>query len=158
MTSLLSVAVALLIAAVLVCVFTLLKFKSKNGILSKVLKPFAVVLFVTAFLRHTYLQTAIYYVAGLDHPSSPFNVDGPNPGLTAFAIILVWLSYAAMLTTVLSIFFNFKTLRRIVNLFSLPVVGLYFSISAFKRSYSCSDAKPTSIQSLHFSSMVKPCG
>ena len=132
MTSLLSVAVALLIAAVLVCVFTLLKFKSKNGILSKVLKPFAVVLFVTAFLRHTYLQTAIYYVAGLDHPSSPFNVDGPNPGLTAFAIILVWLSYAAMLTTVLSIFFNFKTLRRIVNLFSLPV---YAAILIFYETY-----------------------
>ena len=124
MPSLLSVLVSLLIAATMVGVFTLLKFKFNNRILPKVLKPCAVVLFVTALLRHLYVQTAVYYVKGLDHPSSPFNVDGPNPGLTAFALILVWLSHAAMLTTVLSAFFNFKTLRRIVNLFSLPVYAV----------------------------------
>ena len=121
MTSLPSVAISLIIAAIMVGVFTLLNFKVKNRILPKVLKPCAAVLFVVAFIRHLYLQTAVYYVAGLDHASSPFNVDGPRPGLTAFAIILVWFYYAAMLTTVLSTFFNFKTLRRIVNLFSLPV-------------------------------------
>ena len=124
MTSLPSVAISLLIAAIMVGVFALLNFKVKNRILPKVLKPCAAVLFVTAFIRHLYLQTAVYYVAGLDHASSPFNVDGPRPGLTAFAIILVWFSYAAMLTTVMSTFFNFKTLRRIVNLFSLPVYAV----------------------------------
>ena len=132
MTSLLPVSVALLIAAAMVGVFALLKIKSENRILPKILKPCAAVLFVIALLRHLYMRTAVYYVQGLDHASSPFNVDGPNPGLTAFAIILVWLSYAAMLTTVLSSFFNFKTLRRIVNLFSLPV---YAAILIFYEVY-----------------------
>ena len=110
MTSLVSVAVALAIAAVMIGIFVVLKLKFKNRVLPTFLKPFAAILFVGAFLRHIYMQTAVYYVKGLDHPSSPFNVDGPNPELTAFAIILVWFSYAAMLTTVLSTFFNFKTL------------------------------------------------
>ena len=132
MTSLASVGSALLIAAIMVGVLLLFKYKCRKITLSKILKPCAAVLFVTAFLRHLYMQTAVYYVEGLDHPSSPFNVDGANPGLTAFAIILVWLSYAAMLTTVLSTFFNFKTLRRIVNLFSLPV---YAAILIFYETY-----------------------
>ena len=126
------VVMALAIAAVMIGIFVPVKIKFKNRILSYVMKPFAALLFVVAFLRHLYLQTAVYYVQGLDHPSSPFNVDGPNPGLTAFAIILVWLSYAAMLTTVMSTFFNFKTLRRIVNLFSLPV---YAVILGFFETY-----------------------
>ncbi len=133
MTSLVSVAVALAIAAVMIGIFVVLKLKFKNRVLPTFLKPFAAILFVGAFLRHIYMQTAVYYVKGLDHPSSPFNVDGPNPELTAFAIILVWFSYAAMLTTVLSTFFNFKTLRRIVNLFSLPV---YAVILGFFETYA----------------------
>ena len=132
MTSLHFMGLALLIAAVMIGIFVLLKWKFKNRILPTFLKPWAALLFVVAFLRHLYMKTAVYYVQGLDHPSSPFNVDGPNPGLTAFAILMVWFSYAAMLTTVVSTFFKFRTLRRIVNLFSLPV---YAVILGFFETY-----------------------
>lgn len=121
MPSLLYVAAALLIAVALVGVFALLKFKAKNRVLSTVLKPCAAVLFVASFLRYLYLKPAIYNLRGLDHASSPFNVDGADPVMTALAVILIWFSYAAMLLTVMSAFFNFGTLRRIVNLFALPL-------------------------------------
>ena len=114
-----SVATALTLAAIVIGVCMLLKHFKKN--LSYVMRPCAAVLFVVAFLRYLYLEPAVYYVKGLESAESPFNVGGANPAMTAFGILLLWFSYAAMLTTVMSAFFNYKTLRRIVNLFSLPV-------------------------------------
>ncbi len=130
MTHLTSVGVALGTAAILIGIFVLLKHFRVN--ISNVIKPLSATLFIVAFLRYLYLEPAVYYVRGLLSENSPFNADGPNPGLTAFAIILLWFSYAAMLTTVMSAFFNFKTLRRIVNLFSLPV---YATILIFFDTY-----------------------
>ncbi len=114
-----SIATALTFAVIVIGVCVLLKHFKKN--LSYVLRPCAAVLFVVAFLRYLYLEPAVYYVQGLGSAESPFNVGGASPGMTAFGILLLWFSYAAMLTTVMSAFFNYKTLHRIVNLFSLPV-------------------------------------
>ena len=130
MTHLTSATLALSVAAILIGCFLLLsKFKIT---LSKILKASAVTLFIGSFIRYLYLQPAIYTLRGLDSPESPFNVEGVNEAQTALAIFLVWFSYAAILTTVLSAFFNYKTLRRIVNLFSLPV---FAAILVFYETY-----------------------
>ena len=97
-----SVATALVIAMLLLGGLMLLKKKGVD--ITKVIKPCAVVLFIVSFLRYLYHEPAVYYVQGLSHPSSPFNVDTPNPALTGFSIILIWFSYAAMLLTVMSAF------------------------------------------------------
>ncbi len=123
MTHLVSAAIALAFAAAMVGVFVLLKHFKVN--ITNVIKPCGAVLFLVTFVRYLWKQPAIYNVMGLDSLESPFNtLEATDPALTAFAVLLVWFSYAAILTTVLSAFFNFKTLRRIVNLFSLPVFAV----------------------------------
>ena len=122
MVNLVSSATALGLAAVIIGALILMKrFDIK---LTYVTKPAAVSLFLLAFFRYLYVQPPIYYIKGLSDPASPFNTVTANPTLTALAVILVWFSYAAILTTVLSAFFNYKTLRRIVNFFSLPMFAI----------------------------------
>ena len=113
------VGAALAFAAVLIGLFFLLKRKGVD--LSKIIKPAGVVLFLTAFVRYVYREPVIYNMMGLSGPKSPFNEGGAKPALTAFAVILLWFSYAAILITVMSAFYNYKTLRRMVNFFALPV-------------------------------------
>ena len=122
MEHLVSIAVSLAFAALIVGVFVLLKHCKVNA--KHIIAPCSVVLFLTAFIRYLYKKPALYNVQGLDSAASPFNVPEANPALTALAILLVWFSYAAILSTVMSAFFNYKTLRRIVNLFALPVFAV----------------------------------
>ena len=91
----------------------------------------ALLLSAVAFLHYIYKNPAIYNVAGLTHPSSPFNAESPQPVITALTILLVWFSYAALFTIILAEFYNFKTLRSVVNVFSLPVVALTYIFSEF---------------------------
>ena len=123
MEHLISAGVAVASAALIVGVFALLKhFKVKAG---NIVKPCGAILFVTAFLRYLYRKPAIYDMKGLDDLLSPFNTaESVNVGLTLFAILLVWFSYAAILTTVMSAFFNYRTLRRLANLFALPMFAV----------------------------------
>ena len=83
-------------------------------------KPLAVILFLVSFVRYLYKQPAVYNLKGLSDVQSPFNMETVNTAQTALAVLLVWFSYAALLLTVLSAFFKYKTLHRIVNLFCLP--------------------------------------
>lgn len=109
-------------AAILIGGLCLLKcFKIK---IDYVVKALAVTLFSVSFIRYLYSKPVIYGLRGLTDTLSPFNAGTPSPWHTAFAVILVWFSYAAILTTVVSAFFNYKTLRRIVNLFSLPMFAV----------------------------------
>ena len=91
-------------------------------------RPLAVILFVGSFVRYLYKKPAIYSLHGLDNAVSPFNAETLNIGQTALAVILVWFSYAAILMTVISAFYNYKTLRRIVNLFALPMFAALLPI------------------------------
>ncbi|MBE6645513.1 MAG: ATP-binding cassette domain-containing protein [Ruminococcaceae bacterium] len=97
--------------------------KKKGLSLSKFQKPAALVLFAVAFGRYIYDQAAIYYVRGLGNATSPFYASAESTGAlqTAFAIILVWFTYTALITTVFNEFFCYKTLRSITGCFSLPV-------------------------------------
>ena len=88
------------------------------------MKSLAVLLFSVSFFRYLYKLPAVYHVQGLDSPLSPFNAETINVGQTALGIILLWFSYAAILTTVMSAFYHYKTLRRVVNLFSLPMLAV----------------------------------
>ena len=131
MDSLIFAATALCAAAVLVgCTHLLKKLKISTALSTKIL---AVILFVVSFLRYFHRIPAVYFLRGLTDPSSPFSADGVNAPLTALGIILLWFSYAAILSTVLSAFFNYKTLHRIVNLFSLPV---FIAIIALFETYA----------------------
>lgn len=119
MNNLIFAATALCAAAVLIgCMYLLKRFKVNTTFATKLM---AVILFGVSFFRYIYKKPAIYDLKGLTDALSPFNAEMANAPKTAIAVILIWFSYAAMLTTVLSAFFNYKTLRRIVNLFSLPV-------------------------------------
>ena len=120
MVRLVSTAAIFLFAAILVLAAYFINKKGYN--LSKFIKPAALVLFFAAFARYIYDQAAIYYVRGLGNSTSPF-FSAENSGAleTAFAVILVWFSHAALMTIVSGAFFNYKTLRNIINCFSLPV-------------------------------------
>ena len=102
MERLVSVAVSLAFAALIVGVFVLLKRCKVNA--KHIIAPCSVVLFLTTFIRYLYKKPALYSVQGLDSAASPFNVPEANPALTALAILLVWFSYAAILSTVMSAF------------------------------------------------------
>ncbi len=97
--------------------------------LTYVTKPLAVILFLVSFVRYLYKMPAIYNLRGLDDLLSPFNAEAVDTTRTGIAVLLVWFAYAAMLHTVLSAFFENKTLRRITNLFCVPmfavILGLY---------------------------------
>ena len=114
---------ALLVAALTVAVLFFLKRAGIN--IDKVYKPLALALIFVAFFRYLYEQPAVYDVRGLSSLMSPFNTEElARPFLTALAVIAVWFSYAALLTVAVSEFFEYKTFRRVVNYFSLPVLLL----------------------------------
>ena len=119
MTNLIFPSAVLGIALVLIGIICLLKRLNVN--ITYATRSMAIVLFLVSFVRYIYKRPAIYNLKGLDDALSPFNAETLNMGQTGLAVILLWFSYAAILTTVVSAFFNYKTLRRIVNLFSLPV-------------------------------------
>ena len=94
----------LLAAALITLGAYILKKRGKST--SVYVKAAALTLAAVTFARYIYEHVAIYNMFGLNHASSPFNADGANPILTALAVILVWFSYAALLTTVVSEFFE----------------------------------------------------
>ena len=98
---------------------------NKKGIKTEwVRKGAAIAVFVSAFLRYLSGYEGVYFVRGLDSVNSPFNDPDPRKLLTALAVLFVWFLYAAMLTTVIAEFYDFKTMKRIRNLFSLPMYML----------------------------------
>ncbi len=115
MTETVCVLVALGIASLLILgIFLLKKLNIQRMYYGRIM---ALLYAVVSFAVYIYEHSAVYFVKGLNHPTSPFE----TPSATAFGIILLWLSYAGMLATVMNEFFEFKTLKRIVNLFSLPL-------------------------------------
>ena len=119
MNNLIFAATAICSAAVLIGGMYLLNRNKVNTAFAT--KLMAVILFAVSFVRYVYKKPAVYEMKGLTDIISPFNTEVVNAPKTAFALILLWFSYAAILLTVVSAFYNYKTLRRIVNLFSLPV-------------------------------------
>ena len=94
----------------------------KGCALSKFTRPAAVLFAVVMGVRYLWNANsiALFVVRGLDM-YSPF---GDDMGKTFIAILLVWFSYAAMFAIVFGEFYNYKTLKHIVNFFSVPVFFL----------------------------------
>ena len=105
--------------------FTLHRFKINTSIY---VKGLAVALFAVSFIRYLTRKPVLYDLIGLWDKASPFNAGVEHPGQTGFALILIWLSYAAILLSVMSAFYKNKTLRRITNLFALPVSVLILAV------------------------------
>ncbi len=85
-------------------------------------KASALILGVVAFFRCMLEHEALFDVIGRDL-NTPF--DGSLRALhTVFALLLVWFTYAALLTIVLDQFFDFKTLKNITRFFSTPIIIL----------------------------------
>ena len=119
MTRLFSSASIVILAVLFVLLAMLLK---KKGIgTDHLIKGGSIALLIVSFARYIYDQPPIYYLKGLDGAASPFNSPTPQPGLTLYALLLVWFAYAAMLTIVLNSFYKYKTLANIVTCFSIPV-------------------------------------
>ena len=127
MTDVIFCVVALGIALILIGGLYLLKRFKIN--ITYATKPLAVALFFVSFLRYLYKVPAIYNLMGLEDPKSPFNAESVQVGQTGLAVVLLWFSYAAILLTVVSAFFDSKTLRRIVNLFALPMFAVLLVFS-----------------------------
>ena len=107
MVKLISMLVIFLLAALFVLTAFLMK---KKGIkTSYFTKPLSLTLIVAVVLRYLYESPTIYHLRGLSGVSSPFNAEGPDPLTTGLAVFLIWFGYAAMMTTVLGEFFNYKT-------------------------------------------------
>ena len=118
-------------AALLTLLAILLKRKGIDLTLAS--RIAALLLVAVAFSRYIYDQPPIYYVIGLDSPSSPFGASANSAFLTGFSIILVWCVYASMLIAVMNEFFRYKTLARLACVVALPV---YLIATAFFETYS----------------------
>ena len=138
-----SAAIALTLV-LLLCAFILTK---RNIKVSRLTRPLSLVMLGTAFLEYCYDHVAVYYVRGLNSELSPFYADGAGHIETAIAIILIWFSYAAMLTIVLNEFFENRVLKAITNCFSLPVFILLICLfgiygrGVFGNDYSLSTVR-----------------
>ena len=100
--------------------------KQRGYKISKISRYLVIVPITAILLRYLYEFSAFNDLHGISDPLSPFNADGAHPLLTLFSILLIWFAGAAMMTSVLSQFFNYKTLSNIVTCFSLPVYVIVF--------------------------------
>lgn len=83
-------------------------------------KGMALLLVAVAFFIHLFKEVAIYDVRGLNM-FSPF---GDNIPQTVLAVVLVWLTHAAIWFAVFSTFFPFKVLKNLTKFFVPPVIIL----------------------------------
>ena len=83
------------------------------------MKPLALVLSLIAFIAYLWREPAIYNVRGLDM-YSPF---GDQMVTTAIAVLIYWFSHAGVLITVLSVFFDYQTLKNLAKLLA-PITAL----------------------------------
>ena len=142
MVRFISTAAVLLIAAVLVGAACFIRSKNRGLVLFRKIASLA--LCAVAFSRYIYDQAPIYYVRGLGNSTSPFFSETSTGTFeTVISILLVWFSYAALLTIALSAFFNYRTLRAVSLYFSLPVYivitvffDLYMTATVGAESYS----------------------
>ena len=125
MVKFISMLVTALLAAFLIGGAYLLKRRGCK--ISKISKFIVIVPITATLLRYVYEYPPFFSMLGLSDPTSPFNADGPRPFLTFFSIMIIWFAGAAMLTSILSQFFNYKTLSNIVTCFSLPVYVIIFA-------------------------------
>lgn len=124
MVKLISMLVIVLLAGLIVGIAFLLKKKGFE--LSKYVRPLSLMFVVSIILRYLYERSPFYDMKGIYGSDSPWFSDSAGHLTTLFAILLVWFAFAAMLTTVLSVFFKYKTLDSIVSCFSLPIYVLIF--------------------------------
>lgn len=96
-------------------------FRKKNISFGYVRKATALVLFVASFVFSLLHNEALSIVIGLNRGPSPFGDFMPQ---TAFAAILIWLTYAAILLTAFAQFVEYPVIHYITTYFSLPVFVL----------------------------------
>ncbi len=96
-------------------------FKKKNISFDFVRKLTGAALFVLAFVFSILHKEAISIVIGLNRGPSPFGDDMPH---TAFATMLIWLAYTAVLLTVFTQFARQPLLHYITKYFAFPVFVL----------------------------------
>ncbi len=99
-------------------------------------KTAALLLAGVTFARYIFDQPPVYFVHGLGNDIPEYGelpTAGANDALTVFAVLLIWFSYAAMMTVVVSEFYKSPTLKRIVTCFSAPI---YLIALAFFGIYS----------------------
>ena len=127
MSGVLCIISAVALAAILATAMWLL---SKRGIpLQRWRQILAVTLVVATFIRYLTEKVAVYYVRGLNM-YSPF---GDETVKTIIAILLIWFTYAAIVSVIMDQFFDFPTLRSITRFFAAPVFILdlaFFEIYA----------------------------
>lgn len=112
------------LAAVLVLACALyfgIWFLKRKGKCPSVLLPAtALGLGAVTFFEYLYRPVAIYFVRGVNM-YSPF---GSRMAQTVLAVFLVWFTYAAILLTIMSCFFKYRTLQGLTKFFAPAVILL----------------------------------
>lgn len=93
------------------------------------------ILCLVAFYRYMIAEEAVFFIRGLNMTLKPgYEIPfGDNIGLTVFAVLLIWFSWAAMFTVVMNEFFKYEALKNIVKFFSIPILTLdiiFFNVYA----------------------------
>ena len=121
---------------------------NKNGIkLQVATKVLSLIMAALYFLQYCVDHVAVYYIKGLNSPDSPFFADGAGHVETGIAVILIWFSYAAVMTIAVNEFFDNKTLKRITQCFSMPllvaILPLFniFGIGTFGADYALNNPR-----------------
>ncbi len=121
--------IVIVLLALLICTAAyFLNKKARN--ISRLKKTLALVLAIMTFSVSLLHNEAISIVIGLNRGPSPF---GDILHQTAFATILVWLTYAAILITSFSQFYEYATLKYATRFFAIPV---YFLDIVFFKTYA----------------------
>ena len=110
MTQFFYIASVLLFAGALLLIAELLHRRGKDT--KCYLRPLALALALVAFVAYLWREPAIYNVRGLNM-YSPF---GDEMVKTVLAVLIYWISHAAVLLAILSVFFEYKTLKHLTKL------------------------------------------
>lgn len=97
---------------------------NKLSFLPLIRKIVAVAIVPVAFYRYLVEHEAVMWVRGLNMTLVPgYEIPfGDEMHLTVLAVLLIWFTWAALLTVIMNEFFKIDTLANIVKFFSVPVL------------------------------------
>ncbi|MBE6619514.1 MAG: ATP-binding cassette domain-containing protein [Ruminococcaceae bacterium] len=91
--------------------------RRRGAKLDRLFKAVGLVLAAVAFAAYMKAEPAIYDVQGRDM-FSPF---GSDTAKTVLSILIYWFTHAATLVAILSVFFNYETLKNLARFFAGPM-------------------------------------
>ena len=101
-------------------------FARKLSFMPALRKAWALIIVPIAFYRYLIEHEAVMWIRGLNMTLIPgYEIPfGDQLHLTIIAVLLIWFTWAALLTVIMNEFYKIDTLANIVKFFSIPVFAI----------------------------------